>query len=95
MTAPIASGWSGCRVGLAPTGKRRLVTAHTLIIAMAGAAILAIRWKRKSSQRAALLGLGLELLGAGMNPLPPAHVQLEEVTRRTKVKKDSETGKPE
>ena len=24
MTAPIASGWSGCRVGLAPTGKRRL-----------------------------------------------------------------------
>src|SRR5262245_46722408 len=29
MPAPIASGWSGCRVGLAPTGKRRLVTAHT------------------------------------------------------------------
>jgi hypothetical protein len=30
MTAPIASGWSGFRVGLAPTGKRRLFTAHTL-----------------------------------------------------------------
>jgi hypothetical protein len=29
VTAPIASGWSGCRVGLAPTGKRRLFTAHT------------------------------------------------------------------
>src|ERR1700729_1770435 len=29
MTAPVASGWSGCRAGLAPTGKRRLVTAHT------------------------------------------------------------------
>ena len=29
-TAPVASGWSGCRVGLAPTGKRRLGTAHTL-----------------------------------------------------------------
>jgi hypothetical protein len=28
MSAPVASGWSGCRVGLAPTGKRRLVTAH-------------------------------------------------------------------
>jgi hypothetical protein len=28
MTAPIASGWSDCRVGLAPTGKRRLCTAH-------------------------------------------------------------------
>jgi len=29
MTAPIASGRSGCRVGLAPAGKRRLITAHT------------------------------------------------------------------
>src|SRR5476649_203854 len=28
VTAPIASGWSGFRVGLAPTGKRRLFTAH-------------------------------------------------------------------
>src|SRR5438128_9316249 len=28
MAAPVASGWSGCRVGLAPTGKRRLFTAH-------------------------------------------------------------------
>ena len=28
MTAPVASGWSGCRVGFAPTGKRRLITAH-------------------------------------------------------------------
>ena len=31
MTAPIASGWSGCRMGFAPTGKRRLCTAHTQI----------------------------------------------------------------
>ena len=29
MAAPIASGWRGCRVGLTPTGKRRLCTAHT------------------------------------------------------------------
>ncbi len=29
LPAPVASGWSGCRVGLAPTGKRRLFTAHT------------------------------------------------------------------
>src|SRR5215211_8826169 len=28
MTAPIAFGWSDCRVGLSPTGKRRLCTAH-------------------------------------------------------------------
>jgi hypothetical protein len=31
MTAPIISGWgNSCRVGLAPTGKRRLITAHAL-----------------------------------------------------------------
>ena len=29
MPAPEASGWSGCRAGLAPAGKRRLITAHT------------------------------------------------------------------
>ena len=28
-TAPIASGWSDCWVGFAPTGKRRFCTAHT------------------------------------------------------------------
>ena len=27
--APVASGWSTCRVGLSPTGKHRLSTAHT------------------------------------------------------------------
>src|SRR5271154_1494639 len=30
MAAPVASGWSVRRAGLAPAGKRRLVTAHTL-----------------------------------------------------------------
>ena len=29
IAAPVASGWSGRRVGLTPTGKRRLLTAHT------------------------------------------------------------------
>src|ERR1700684_1809036 len=29
VAAPVASGWSVCRVGLTPTGKRRLCTAHT------------------------------------------------------------------
>jgi hypothetical protein len=72
-----------------------LTIVFAFITAMVGAAILGIRWKRKSSRRAALLGLGLELLGAGMNPLPPAQVQLEEVTRRTKIKKDSEAGEPD
>src|SRR5271163_4790648 len=30
MTAPVASGWSVHRVGLSPTGKRRLLTAHAI-----------------------------------------------------------------
>src|SRR5467141_475724 len=30
IAAPVASGWSGCRAGLAPTGKRRLSTAHAI-----------------------------------------------------------------
>jgi hypothetical protein len=29
IAAPAASDWSRCRVGLAPTGKRRLATTHT------------------------------------------------------------------
>src|SRR5215475_4426677 len=28
IAAPVASGWSACRVGGSPTGKRRLFTAH-------------------------------------------------------------------
>ena len=29
IAAPVASGWSVCWVGFAPTGERRLCTAHT------------------------------------------------------------------
>src|SRR5580698_8766949 len=29
IAAPVASGWSICRAGLAPAGKRHLFTAHT------------------------------------------------------------------
>jgi Divergent 4Fe-4S mono-cluster len=47
MPAPVASGWSGRRVGLAPTGKRRLVTAHVengqFVIDESGASDDAIR----------------------------------------------------
>src|SRR4249920_3892656 len=30
IAAPVASGWSVCRVGFSPTGKRRLSTAHAM-----------------------------------------------------------------
>src|ERR1700716_1115868 len=58
MTAPIASGWSGCRVGFAPTGKRHLVTAHTLnghLIAATEVDYLSLTWfplgQKMSSRR--------------------------------------------
>src|SRR5450631_1848366 len=51
MTAPVASGWSGCRVGLAPTGKRRLSTAH----AKTGL-ILVAAWRRVRSSPMGLPG---------------------------------------
>jgi hypothetical protein len=48
MTAPVASGWSGCRVGLAPTGKRRLSTAHTQL--RHSAANIIIAWAADGAQ---------------------------------------------
>jgi hypothetical protein len=39
MTAPVASGWSDCRVGLLPLEKRCLCTAHTQLGHWAGPTI--------------------------------------------------------
>jgi hypothetical protein len=64
------------------------------VLGLAGIAVLAVRWVRKSSRRAAFLGWGLQFLGAGVNPVPPPQVQLEEVNRQAKMKKDSESGDP-
>jgi hypothetical protein len=36
----------------------------------------------------------LQFLGAGVNPVPPPQVQLEEVNRQAKLKKDAESGNP-
>jgi hypothetical protein len=49
-----------------------LMLVFAVLLGICGVAVLGIRWARKSSQRAAFLGLGTELLGAGMNPQPPA-----------------------
>jgi hypothetical protein len=50
MTAPVASGWSVRQVGLAPTGKRRLLTAHTLS-GHTGPAALGVAVGRKARLR--------------------------------------------
>jgi hypothetical protein len=67
----------------------------TAILGLCWIAVLAIHWARKSSRRAAFLGLGTELLGAGMKPQPPAQIQIDEATRQTRIKKESESGEPE
>jgi hypothetical protein len=72
-----------------------LMIVFAAILGMGGISVLAIRWARKSPRRATFLGLGTELLGAGMNPNPPAQTHLEEASRQTRIKKESETGEPE
>ena len=42
MPAPVASGWSGCRMGFTPTGKRRLCTAHAMSCPFPMTAILLV-----------------------------------------------------
>ena len=65
------------------------------LLFMAALFVLAIRWARKSSKRGAILGWGLQLMGAGINPLPPPQERIEEAGRQTKIKKQSESGDPE
>jgi hypothetical protein len=65
------------------------------ILVFSGVAVLAVRWARKSSHRAAFLGWGLQFPGAGMDPQPPPQVKLEEAGQHTKLKKVSESGDPE
>jgi Tfp pilus assembly protein PilV len=71
-----------------------LVIIFVFVFGLVGLAVLLVRWSRESSQRAAFLGWGAELMGAGMNPQPPAKIQLEEAGRQTRIKKDSESGDP-
>jgi hypothetical protein len=72
-----------------------LIIVLASMLGMIGIAVLGVRWARKSSRRAAFLGWGLQFLGAGVNPVPPPQVQLEEVNGQAKLKKDAESGDPE
>jgi len=76
----------------------KLLPLLIVLIVMLGAtgiSVLAIRWARRSSRRAAFLGWGLQFLGAGVNPVPPPQVQLEEVNAEARIKKDAESGDDE
>ncbi len=59
------------------------------------AAARCVRWARKGSPGAALIGWALLFLGAGMNPQPPPQEQVEEANRQKRLKQDDESGDPE
>jgi hypothetical protein len=65
------------------------------MLGIIGTSVLGVRWARKSSRRAAFLGWGLQFLGAGVNPVPPPQVKLEEVNSHARIKKDAESGEGE
>lgn len=70
-----------------------------LIAAVIGLFIVAatrvVRWGRKGSPAAAVIGWALLLFSSGMNPQPPPQEQVEEANRQRKIKKDAESGDPE
>jgi hypothetical protein len=72
-----------------------LLVVFVAMLGITGMSVLAVRWARKSSRRAAFLGWGLQFLGAGVNPVPPPQVQLEEVDAQARSKKDAESGNTE
>jgi hypothetical protein len=71
-----------------------LIIALVVTLGIIGISMFAVRWARKSSRRAAFLGLGLQFLSALVVPVPPPQVQLEEVKRQARIKKDAESGDP-
>jgi hypothetical protein len=71
-----------------------LVIVLVVVLGITGISVLAGRWARKSSRRAAFLGWGLQFLGVGVNPVPAPQVQLEEVNDQARIKKDAESGDP-
>ena len=71
-----------------------LIIVLVVTLGIVGISMRAVRWARKSSRRAAFLGWGLQFLGAGVNPVPPPQVQLEEVNRQARIKKDADLGDP-
>jgi hypothetical protein len=69
-----------------------LLIVFVVVLGIIGIFVLAVRWARKSSRRAAFLGWGLQFLGAGVNPVPAPQIQVEKVNAQARLKKDVESG---
>jgi hypothetical protein len=72
-----------------------IVGSTTFIVLSIWIAIRMVRWAKKGSKGASLLGWGMGLPAAGVNPLPPPQVQIEELTREIKGKKNSDSSDPD
>jgi len=69
MPAPVASGWSDCRVGFAPTGKRRLFTAHAISSLSRGSGFVPLTARRREGAPA--FGPGKQCVERGTKHPPP------------------------
>jgi hypothetical protein len=58
-------------------------------------AVRLIRWARRGSKGAALLGWGMGLPAAGVNPIPPPQEKIEELTREIQGRKNSDSADPD
>ena len=90
IAAPVASGWSGCRVGFAPTGKRRLFTAHAMNklestkerVVRGGA--MAHSWGNRASFTGAGCGKSPNMFRARPRRRPPTTSEIMGASRRNK-----------
>jgi hypothetical protein len=72
-----------------------VIIVFAFVLLVAGISMLAIRWARGSSRRAAFLGWGLQFLGVGINPQPPPQIKIEEASRETRIKRKQRQRDPE
>ena len=60
-----------------------LTIVFAFILGTSGLFMLVIRWARKSSRRGAFASWGVQLFGAGMDPVPPPQEQIEEIASQS------------
>jgi hypothetical protein len=54
-----------------------------------------VRWARKGSAAASMVGWALMFLAPGLNPQPPPQIQVEDAGKQKYLKKTAESGDPE
>jgi hypothetical protein len=68
-----------------------IVISMFIVISMLWIGVWMIRWAKKGSKGASLIGLGMGFPAAGVNPQPPKEIQIEELTNEIHGKKNSDS----